>query len=164
MLVMVMVTIFSLPIASAAFADTFPDFNSRTFGGESITQSVFGGKKLTMVNMWATWCPPCVAEMPELASLGRSMPEGAQLVGIILDVTTEDESEKGEADRILKRAGADFTQILYDKSMDGYRSTVEYIPTTIFVDSNGNILGESMVGADSEENYRKAIEKILQQL
>lgn len=163
-LVMVLMTIFSMLLASAAFADTFPDFSSRTLDGKSVTQSIFSGKKLTMVNMWATWCPPCVAEMPELARLGRSMPEGAQLVGIVFDVTTEDNGAKSEADRILKRADADFTQIMYDASMYDYLSTVEAIPTTIFVDSKGNILGEPMVGADSEENYRRAVETMLKRL
>jgi thiol-disulfide isomerase/thioredoxin len=161
---MLLMTIFSLSLASAVFAETFPDFSSRTLDGASITQSVFSGKKLTMVNMWATWCPPCVAEMPELARLGKSMPEGAQLVGIVFDVTTEDDSEKSAADRILKSADANFTQIMYDSSMYNYLSTVEAIPTTIFVDAKGNILGEPMVGADSEANYREAIETTLKQL
>jgi thiol-disulfide isomerase/thioredoxin len=155
---------FVLSLCSAVSAETFPSFTSRTLDGEPITSAVFSKKKLTMVNMWATWCPPCVAEMPDLARLGKSMPEGSQLVGIMFDVSTEDDSDRNAAESILGDAGAGFTQILYDPSMYDYLSTIDAIPTTVFVDSKGNIVGEPMVGSDSEKNYRSAIEAMLKRL
>ncbi|MDR1509421.1 MAG: TlpA family protein disulfide reductase [Synergistaceae bacterium] len=155
--------VFSLSTASEA-AQTF-SFKSRTFDGKPVTSDIFQGSKLTMVNLWATWCPPCVREMPDLASLARSMPKDSQLVGIILDVTAKDKSAESEAKEILERSRADFVQILYDSSMDSLReSMVEYIPTTIFVDSKGRIVGEPIVGSNDEETYRAAIEKELKKL
>jgi hypothetical protein len=89
------------------------------------------------------------------------MPEGAQLVGIVYDVSADDRSAKGEADRILSKAKANFVQIEYSPDMSPYLEKVDAIPTTIFVDSKGNIVGGPMVGSASEKNYRAAIEKIL---
>jgi thiol-disulfide isomerase/thioredoxin len=148
-------------VVSADASEAFPAFKSRTLRGDAVTNAIFAGKKLTMVNIWATWCPPCVSEMPGLGRLGNSMPEGSQLVGIVCDVSANDRSAKGEADRILSRAKAGFVQIEYSPDMDPYLGKVEAIPTTIFVDSKGNIVGDPMVGSDSEKNYRAAIEKIL---
>jgi thiol-disulfide isomerase/thioredoxin len=149
---------------AAAMADSFPAFSSQTLDGKPVSDAVFADKKLTMVNLWATWCPPCVKEMPDLASLGSSMPEGAQLIGIVLDVRAEDQRAKGKAEQIASRAKTDFHQILSTAQMDPYTKTVQYIPTTIFVDAEGQIVGEPMVGAHSEADYRAAVESILARL
>jgi thiol-disulfide isomerase/thioredoxin len=154
--------VFSFAAVSDA-AQTF-SFKSRMFDGKPVTSDIFKDNKLTMVNFWATWCPPCVSEMPDLASLARSMPKGSQLVGIILDVTAGDDRARSNAEEILERSGADFVQILYDSSMDSFGESVEYIPTTILVDSKGRIVGDPIVGANDEETYRDEIEKALKKL
>ena len=150
--------------AGAEAADVFPAFKSRSLNGDVVTNAIFAGKKLTMINIWATWCPPCIAEMPDLGRLGESMPEGSQLVGIVYDVSEADRDAKDEADRILSQAGAKFVQIEYSADMDPYIETVDAIPTTIFVDSSGNIVGGPLVGSDSEESYREAINSILEKM
>jgi thiol-disulfide isomerase/thioredoxin len=145
---------------SGLAGSSFPKFNSVTLDGRPVTSGIFADKKLTMVNIWATWCPPCVAEMPDLARLGRTMPEGAQLVGIALDVPAKG-GKKNKAEEIVKNAGAAFPQILHTDEMNAYTKSVRYIPTTIFVDSNGNIVGDPLVGGHSEQEYRAAAEKAL---
>lgn len=143
-------------------AEVFPAFSSRSSKGEPVTDGVFAESKLTMVNIWATWCPPCVAEMPDLGRLGRSMPEGSRLMGIILDA--EDSGAMEEAEAILAKAQADFLQILPVKEMDSVLSKVNAIPTTIFVDSQGKIMGDPLVGSRSEKAYRDEIEKKLKSM
>jgi thiol-disulfide isomerase/thioredoxin len=145
-------------------ADVFPAFKSATLDGKSITNSIFAGKKLTMINIWATWCPPCVGEMPDLARMGRSMPDGTQLIGLILDVSASDRSAKSKAEKILSGAKANFIQIEFSEDMYPYMETVSAIPTTIFVDAKGRIIGSPLVGSRSEKNYRAAIEKALKSL
>jgi thiol-disulfide isomerase/thioredoxin len=141
--------------------EVFPAFKSRTLDGKPVTNDIFAGKKLTMINMWATWCPPCVKEMPDLGRLGRSMPEGTQLIGLICDLSADDQKAKGIAVRILNGANAEFLQIEYSPDMNSYLRTVDAIPTTIFVDSNGRIIGSPLVASRSEKDYRAAIEKAL---
>jgi hypothetical protein len=97
--------------------------------------------------------------MPDLGVLGRAMPEGSQLVGIILDA--EDSGAMEDAEKILTKAKADFLQVLPVQEMAPVLNEVNAIPTTIFVDSQGRIVGEPLVGSRSEDAYRGEIEKIL---
>lgn len=150
-------------MAGTAFAaDAFPAFKSYNLAGEEVSQEVFAGKKLTMINFWGTYCPPCIGEMPDLGKLGRSMPEGTQLVGIVIDVGDKETFE--EAIEITKNANADFTNILISHEMVPYLETIVGVPTTIFVDAKGNIVGNPIVGARSEKAYRQEIEKALKLL
>ena len=147
---------------SAGLPAVFPAFSSKTLDGEYVDGDIFSKEKLTMVNIWTTWCPPCVKEMPDLGNMGRSMPEGAQLIGIILDVEGPGDIRTiGAAKKILSKADADFIQIFPSKEMAPVLSTVKAIPTTIFVDSKGGIVGAPLVGARSEKAYRAEVEKLL---
>ena len=149
-------------IGLAHAADVFPAFSSKTLDGNDVNADIFSKEKLTMINIWTTWCPPCVAEMPDLGNMGRSMPEGTQLLGIILDVEGPgDAGTINDAKGILSEAKADFIQILPSEEMGPVLSTVRAIPTTIFVDSAGNIVGAPLIGARSEKAYRAEVEKLL---
>ena len=65
--------------------DTAPKFTIKTENGQQIGRSEFPGK-LLMVNFWATWCPPCVEEMPSLNQFARAMgPQGVTVLGISVD-------------------------------------------------------------------------------
>jgi peroxiredoxin len=65
--------------------DTAPKFAVTTENGRKISTSEFGGK-LLVVNFWATWCPPCVEEMPSLNAFARQMqPQGVVILGISVD-------------------------------------------------------------------------------
>jgi thiol-disulfide isomerase/thioredoxin len=165
----VLVFVFVFVCAGMARAEDlpghFPAFSSQTLDGKSATDAVFYGKKLTMINIWATWCPPCVSEMPGLGKLGRSMPEGSQLVGIVLDAEDPEDSDTiDKARNILSKAKSDFLQILPVEAMGPVMDLVEAIPTTIFVDSEGKIVGDPIVGAHSEKDYRTEVEKILKSM
>jgi thiol-disulfide isomerase/thioredoxin len=148
--------------ASAGAAEVFPAFSSRSAAGEPVSEAIFAEAKLTMVNIWATWCPPCRAEMPDLGLLGRSMPDGSQLVGLLLDA-----GESGaldDAEGILTQAKADFLQIFPVEAMAPVLEEIDAIPTTIFVDSRGRIVGEPLIGSRTEKEYRAEIEKILKSM
>ncbi|MDR1741976.1 MAG: TlpA family protein disulfide reductase [Synergistaceae bacterium] len=141
----------------------FPAFSSQTIEGAPVTDAVFAEKRLTMVNMWATWCPPCVGEMPDLAELARDMPEGSQLVGIVMDVSVGDVGTPAhaKAKAILSQAGADFMQILRSDDMTPYLSGVRSIPATIFVNSEGRVIEQPLVGARSASEYCAEVESLL---
>ena len=81
-----------------------------------------------------------------------------------MGVAPDDADTKDEANQILTTAKADFLQLLPVKDMLPVFNAIEAVPTTIFVDSKGNIVGEPIVGSNSAEGYRAEIEKTLKLL
>jgi cytochrome c biogenesis protein CcmG, thiol:disulfide interchange protein DsbE len=65
--------------------DTAPDFAVTTESGRRLTREDFGGK-LLVLNFWATWCPPCIEEMPSLNQFAQKLaPEGVVVLGVSID-------------------------------------------------------------------------------
>ena len=139
----------------------FPAFTATTINGSTVTNQIFADKKLTVWNTWGTFCGPCIGEMPELAEWAETMPDDVQLVGLVCDVRDEGDTETiNAARRILNDANANFINIIPNAELNEYLSTVEAVPTTIFIDSNGNIVGEPIVGADVD-GYKDFVEEYL---
>ena len=126
----------------------FPDvrfFDATLLDGSAVTaEDLFDGKDLTVINCWATWCPPCLDEMDELAEFEKALPDNVQLLLFCVDAPTHTE----ECQAILDEAGFEGRCII---SATGDLATlvndVQYIPTTIFVNNTGKQLCDSLVGA-----------------
>lgn len=121
-------------------------FETTDLEGNAVTaQGVFSSHTMTMVNVWASWCPPCVRELPELQRLSAEFAEkDCAIVGLLLD----GDEEKGLADGKvrLQEAGATYTILLpWDGVYDLF--PVSAIPTSFFIDSHGHVIGEPIVGA-----------------
>ncbi len=145
----------------------FYEFETTTVAGDTITHDLFKDYKLTMVNVWETWCPPCVAEMPYLQKVYEGLPEGANLITVSGDAISEPEL----AEDILTQAGATFDTIVMDYNV--YQSLYPRLiafPTTFFVDSEGNIVGDPITGlpqggsGDITEQYLAEINERLEAL
>ena len=146
---------------SSSPQQAFPAFSTKDLNGNVVTQEIFARKKLTVVNVWGTFCPPCIGEMPELGAWAREMPADVQIIGLICDVEGEQDVEHlALARKITSEAHADFVNIYPDEALFERLSSVEAVPTTFFVDSNGQVIGEPIVGADVE-GYRSAVERYL---
>ena len=114
-----------------------------------------------MLNVWGTFCPPCIEEMPALGEWAKNMPQDAQIIGLVCDVQGNDDAETiNAAKNILNDAGADFVNILPNAELANFLQSVYAVPTTIFVDSQGNLIGEPVIGADVE-SYKKRVENYL---
>ena len=149
------------PAQETAAANKFPAFNTVDVNGNTVTQDIFKGKKITVVNIWGTFCPPCIEEMPELGKWAREMPQDVQIIGIVCDASSKNDKEtKAAAVRILNDAHVGFVNLMPDEGLMKYLDNVEAMPTTIFVDGNGNIVGEKVVGADVPK-YKELVKKYL---
>ena len=140
-------------------ASTVPSFSAKTVTGENVTNEIFSAKKITVVNIWGTFCPPCIGEMPELGEWARSMPENAQIIGIVCDAS-DGSPEIKEASRILREAGVDFVNIVPNQQLNNFISGVEVVPTTIFVNSKGEVVGTAIFGADVD-GYKSELKRLL---
>lgn len=141
-------------------AKNVPAFNAKTITGATVTEKIFAEKKITMINIWGTFCPPCIAEMPELGDMARSLPDNAQIIGLVCDA--EDGSPKiKEAQKIISKANVDFINIVPDENLKKFIASVEAVPTTIFVNSKGEVVGKAVIGANLE-GYVDEIEELLE--
>lgn len=141
-------------------------FISTDITGTSINQTIFEGHKLTMVNIWATFCGPCIDEMPDLAKLNEDYAnQGFQVVGIIADAAEGNAQQLDSALSIIEQTGANYPHILASDSLNEAKlSSVQYVPETIFVDAQGNQIGESYVGSKNYSNWSKVIESLLNEV
>ena len=98
-----------------------------------------------MVNIWASWCGPCRGELSELGALYGKLPEN---VGF-LSVTVDDPGDLKTAKSLLEQNGCTFPCVDGQGSeglMKGLLGRVMYIPSTVFFDSQGNEVGDWIVG------------------
>lgn len=133
-----------------------PDFTLTDLSGEPFTLSEHRGEVVVM-NFWATWCMPCLAEMPELEALQQELgDEGVQVIGISQDT--------GGADEL--RPFAAELDVTYPLLPDpAFAVSTRYggiaaLPTTIFVGRDGAIAQEE-VGALSGAELRRIVEALL---
>lgn len=140
----------------------FSQFSTRDLNGNEVTQDIFADKKLTVINVWGTFCPPCIGEMPALGQLARDFADrDVQVVGLIIDVSgANDKAHLDSARKVVTEANADFVNIYPDQNLKDALQEVDAVPTTFFVDSQGKMVGMPVIGADVEQ-YREFIENYL---
>ena len=140
------------------------EFKTKTLEGTKIDSSIFKDSKITMINIWATYCGPCIEEMPDIQKLYEEVKgEKINVIGLVSDTPDTDNEEL--AKKILEKKGAKFTNIIPDESIkNNILKDVSGVPTTLFVDSEGNIVGEFIVGGHSKEEYKKEIQDRLKSI
>lgn len=137
-------------------------FQATGLNNEVITPSIFSDYDLTLVNVFATWCPPCLAEMPDLESISQDMSDQSiQVIGIVLDINETNKSDPDSIavlQEVVDQTGVTYPILIPDETLSAFLSDVEYVPTTFFVDKNGNIVGESYAGARSKNQWLSVIQ------
>jgi len=133
-----------------------PDFSLKDLSGRPVTLLSLRGK-VVLLNFWATWCPPCISEMPVFNRLYKEMrARGLEVVAI-----SADRSEGYVRDYTSKHS-LDF-RVLYDESRDVVkRYKVFSMPTTFLIDKNGFIVEKFFGEYDwTDQEIKKKIEKLL---
>ena len=138
-----------------------PAFTTTDLEGNEVTSDIFAQKDLTVVNLWGTFCTPCINEMPELAAWSGELPDNVQLIGIVCDLSAgSDRATYDLAVDIVTRAGVTFPCLLACEDMNDLLGAVVGVPTTIFVDREGNLVGQAVLGAYVEQ-YKATVEELL---
>lgn len=134
-----------------------PDLSFLTLdsGGQVWSDAAFGEHELTLINYWAYWCGPCVGELPELQRISEDYAERGLLV-----LGVSDEGYEAENSKVVAETGVTYPCLRYTEDFDPWMNT-GYIPTTIFVDSNGKVLGSPLVGSRTYEDWAAFVEEYL---
>lgn len=139
-------------------------FNAPTLDGETITSDCFAESKLTMLNVWATYCNPCLSEMPDLAEIATAYDSADfQMLGIISDVSIYSEADAlQEATDLVAQTGATtYPHLLLNESLySNLVGAIDSVPTTFFVNQDSELLGY-VVGAQSKETWEGIINDLL---
>ncbi len=143
----------------------FAEFTTNDIDGNEVTQSIFANKDLTVVNIWGTFCGPCINEMPELGAWEKELTDNVQIVGLIVDISsTDDETQIAAAKQITEKADVGFVNLIGGNgAFDELIGSIVGVPTTIFVDKSGNIVGDIIVGADVDR-YKSFVNKYVEAL
>lgn len=148
----------------------FEDFTAQDLDGNEVDESVFADYDLTMINLWGTFCGPCLQEMPDLGEIADEYKDkGFQIVGICTDAVGSDGTSLpdvvSEAKEIAEETGADYLHILpTGEIFTDLLPRVSGVPTTIFVDREGKQVGLADMGAKSKDGWLKVIDEKLAQV
>ena len=153
---------------TGAVKGSFAKFTATDLNGNTITQDVLKGKKVTMINIWATFCGPCIDEMPDLGLISAEYADrGFQIIGIISDAVdysgNADTSIMAQAADIITQTKANYLHIVPSDDINTIiLSEVTAVPTTVFVEENGNILEDNHIGSRSKREWENIINRLLE--
>ena len=150
----------------------FEKMSLTNLAGDEIDKTIFEGHDLTVINVWATSCKPCLSEMPELAKLSDEYEQNGgqvQIIGLCTDLVDMDanrvDSQIELANQIVELTGADYTHLVPDDEMLNFlMENIIGVPTTFFVDSQGKEVGESVIGARDQAAWQEEINNRLAML
>ncbi len=135
-------------------------FTAATLDGGSYNQDGIKAKDVTVINVWGMFCGPCRAEMPDLAAYAKALPDNVQLITACVDAMNDPEGTRA----FLSECGYEgVTLIGGDESFLAVFGAIQSFPTTIFVNSRGEIVGKPIIGGQSDlaASFTKAVNQVL---
>ena len=140
----------SAAVAPAAFTAA-PAWKLKDLDGQSVDSAQFKGK-VVVLDFWATWCPPCLSELPGYIALQEKYgKDGLAIVGISLDSEAPEEVKQ-----FVAKHHMNYPVVLGDESVTASFGGVEAIPTTFIVDRQGNIRYRK-VGAEESAAFEQRL-------
>ena len=140
----------TLPVLAKA-----PDFKLATLDGKEVTAASLKGK-VVVVDFWATWCGPCVAEIPGYIALQKQYgKDGLVIIGVSVD--------RGGVDKVKKfveKNGMNYLVAMGDDALAEAFGGFEAIPTTFLIDRSGNIRHQKTGSMDHAE-YEALVKQVL---
>lgn len=141
------------PAASVAARRPAPDFALTDITGAPLRLADHRGK-VVLLNFWATWCPPCVREIPDLVALREELgPDRVEVLGISLDTTGEDGVRE-----FVRRHGVTYPVAVDTANVSASYGGVSGIPTTFVIDAEGRVV-KTIVGPRSKSGFMQAVER-----
>lgn len=139
--------------------DTTPSvyltFQTTDLEGNAWSQDDLADYDLVMINMFEYWCGPCVGEMPDLQSLYEDYSDqGFMILGVY-----SDPGKGSDVADTVESTGVMYPILISTEDFTPFRTN--YVPTTIFVNGKGEVVGETYVGSKSYDDWAAIIEGLL---
>lgn len=133
-----------------------PNFSLKDLKGKTVSFSGFKGK-VVILNFWASWCPPCVAEMPSFKKIYSEMKSrGLEVIAVSSDRSARDTRD------FVENKGLDFTVLMDEDRNVSREYKVFSLPTTFLINRNGIIVEKFFGEYDwTDREMKKKIERLL---
>lgn len=132
-----------------------PQFKLRDINGHTVRLSDYKGK-VVLINFWATWCPPCRAEMPDLVKLQTEhAKQGLQIVGI-----TYPPERESRVRRFARSVKVNYPIILGTRQIKARFSSEETLPLTVVINRDGSV-SHIISGILLREEFEETIKPLL---
>ena len=130
------------------------EFSTTDLQGNDVDNNIFEQRELTFIYLWATWCPPCRSQLPDFQELHDDYGDRVAFVTVVLDGV-----DNPRADELVDEYLSSFTNLLPE---DRLLSNImpRYVPTTVIVDSEGNLVMDMIVGPRGSE-YSQYLDEAL---
>jgi len=146
---------FAAPVSISRQEVKAPQFALKDLNGRIVRLSDYQGK-VVLINFWATWCPPCRAEMPDLVKLQREHgKDGLQIIGI-----TYPPERSARVRRFARGLKVNYPIILGTREIKARFSSDETLPLTIVINRDGKVI-EIISGILLREEFEEKIKPLL---
>jgi thiol-disulfide isomerase/thioredoxin len=134
--------------------ESAPMFQAQDLSGKTISTNDFKGK-VVLLNFWATWCPPCREEIPELISLQKQYKDRLQIVGV-----SEDDDPPQKVLQFVQRTGMNYPVVMATSELTDAYGGVPALPTSFVIDPQGRVV-QRHTGEYPIETYDSEIRALL---
>lgn len=146
-----------LPATVLAQGREAPNLALRDLRGRTLRLSSYKGK-VVLLNFWATWCPPCRAEMPDLVRWQREYGgRGLQVIGVTYPPT-----ERVKVRRLIRSLNVNYPIVLGTKETKALFVQGETLPITVVIDRKGHLL-DTIEGILLPEEFEEKIKPMVKQ-
>jgi len=114
--------------------DPAPDFKLDTLDGKPLTLASSRGK-VVLLNFWATWCGPCLAEIPDLIELQTKYKDRLQIIGL-----TVDDDDPAAIGKVVQEAGINYPVAMASPAVRFKYGGIAALPTSFVLDSQGRVV------------------------
>jgi len=131
-----------------------PPFQARDLSGKLVSNANWGGK-VVLVNFWATWCPPCREEIPELIALQKQYGDRLQIIGI-----SEDDDPPEKVLKFTRQQGINYPIVMSTPELIAAYGGVPALPTSYVVDTQGRVV-QKHAGLYPMDSYNRDLRALL---
>ncbi|RMG28825.1 MAG: TlpA family protein disulfide reductase [Methanobacteriota archaeon] len=156
-IIVVIVTVMMVAMNSSQKAENSakkPEFTLLSLEGKEVSLSDYRGK-VVLVNFWATWCPPCVREIPDLVKLRKAYKDkNFEILGIVLS------SKEAQVHKMVKNFAIDYPILWGTQEAVNEFGNIPAIPRTFIINAEGEVV-EDIEGMGNYEMFETLIKKYL---